>query len=100
MLRRMAEGTRWWVNSHEPFEMLFAAAAKHAKSAGAGGAAQPHHRGLLTSAAGIEAGPLAGAADRRPASPAFWTFRLDDLERALTRNAWQEEEKEMEAIPP
>lgn len=83
MLRRLAGGSRTVGELAEPFDMSFAAAAKHVKVL--------EHAGLLSRSiegrshrCTIEAGPLA-AADRWLAYyERFWALRLDDLERALT----------------
>jgi len=85
MLRRLAGGPRTVGELAEPFEMSFAAAAKHVKVL--------EHAGLLSRTiegrshrCSLSAGPLA-AADRWLAYyERFWSLRLDDLERALTRD--------------
>ena len=85
ILTRLAEGEATVSELAEPFAMSFAAAAKHVKVLEQAGLlsrtieGRSHH-------CRIEAGPLA-AADRWLAYyERFWSLRLDDLERALTRN--------------
>ncbi len=86
MLRRLAGGTRTVGELAEPFAMSFAAAAKHVKVLELAGLLSRTIEGR-SHRCRIEAGPLA-AADRWLAYyERFWSLRLDDLERALTRNA-------------
>jgi len=85
MLRRLAGGSRTVGELAEPFEMSFAAAAKHVKVLEQAGLLSRTIEGR-SHRCRIEAGPLA-AADRWLAYyERFWSMRLDDLERALTRN--------------
>jgi DNA-binding transcriptional ArsR family regulator len=86
MLRRLAGGARTVSELAEPFDMSFAAAAKHVKVLERAGLLSRTIEGR-SHRCRIEASPLA-AADRWLAFyERFWSFRLDDLERALTRNA-------------
>jgi DNA-binding transcriptional ArsR family regulator len=86
MLRRLAGGPRTVGELAEPFEMSFAAAAKHVKVLELAGLLSRTIEGR-SHRCRIEAGPLA-AADRWLAYyERFWSLRLDDLERVLTRNA-------------
>src|SRR4051794_2870237 len=86
MLRRLTGGAHTVGQLAEPFDMSFAAAAKHVRVLeGAGLLSRPiegrSHR------CRIEAGPLA-AADRWLAHyQRFWSVRLGGLERAITRDA-------------
>jgi len=85
MLRRLAGGARTVGELAEPFAMSFAAAAKHVKVLEQAGLLSRTIEGR-SHRCRIEAGPLA-AADRWLAYyERFWSLRLDDLERALTRN--------------
>jgi DNA-binding transcriptional ArsR family regulator len=86
MLRRLAGGTRTVGELAEPFEMSFAAAAKHVKVLEEAGLLRRTIEGR-THRCRIEAGPLA-LADRWLAYyERFWSLRLDDLERALVRHS-------------
>jgi DNA-binding transcriptional ArsR family regulator len=84
MLQRLAGGEHTVGELAEPFDMSFAAAAKHVKVL--------EEAGLLSRTIDgrshrcrIEAGPLAEA-DRWLASyQRFWSLRLDDLEKAVAR---------------
>jgi len=86
MLRRLASGARTVGELAEPFDMSFAAAAKHVKVLEQAGLLSRTIEGR-TRRCRIVAGPLA-AADRWLAFyERFWSLRLDDLERALVRDA-------------
>jgi DNA-binding transcriptional ArsR family regulator len=85
MLRRLAGGPRTVGELAEPFDMSFAAAAKHVKVLEQAGLLSRTIEGRSHRCT-IEAGPLA-AADRWLAYyERFWSLRLDDLERALIRD--------------
>jgi len=86
MLRRLAGGTHTVGELAEPFDMSFAAAAKHVKVLELAGLLSRTVEGR-SHRCRIEAGPLA-AADRWLAYyERFWEMRLDDLEAALMRSA-------------
>ena len=85
MLRRLASGAHTVGQLAEPFDMSFAAAAKHVKVLEGAGLLSRTIEGR-SHRCRIEAGPLA-AADRWLAYyERFWSMRLDDLERALSRD--------------
>src|SRR6185369_13645171 len=80
MLRRLAGGTRTVGELAEPFDMSFAAAAKHVKVLEQAGLLSRTIEGR-SHRCRLAAGPLA-AADRWLAYyERFWSMRLDDLER-------------------
>lgn len=84
MLRRLAGGARTVGELAEPFDMSFAAAAKHVKVLEQAGLLNRTIEGR-SHRCQLSAGPLA-AADRWLAYyERFWSMRLDDLERALMR---------------
>lgn len=86
MLRRLAGGARTVSELAEPFAMSFAAAAKHVKVLERAGLLSRTIEGR-SHRCRIEPGPLE-AADRWLAHyERFWSVRLDDLERALMRDA-------------
>lgn len=86
MLRRLAEGEHSVGELAEPFDMSFAAAAKHVKVLEGAGLLKRTIDGR-THRCRIVAGPLAEA-DRWIAHyQHFWTNRLDALEGALLRHA-------------
>jgi DNA-binding transcriptional ArsR family regulator len=86
MLRRLAESERSVGELAEPFDMSFAAAAKHVKVLERAGLLKRTIEGR-THRCRIEAGPLAEA-DRWIADyQRFWTGRLDALEAALSSHA-------------
>src|SRR6476620_9293263 len=86
MLRRLAGGARTVGELAEPFDMSFAAAAKHVKVLEQAGLLSRTIEGR-SHRCRIEAGPLA-AADRWLAYyERFWAMRLDDLERALNKGS-------------
>jgi DNA-binding transcriptional ArsR family regulator len=92
MLRRLAGGSRTVGELAEPFDMSFAAAAKHVKVLEQAGLLSRTIEGR-SHRCSIEAGPLA-AADRWLAYyERFWALRLDDLEHALTRDTPQRNRK-------
>jgi DNA-binding transcriptional ArsR family regulator len=85
MLRRLAGGTRTVGELAKPFDMSFAAAAKHVKVL--------EQAGLLSRTIDgrshrcrIEAGALAAADRWLVYYRRFWSQRLDGLERALARD--------------
>jgi DNA-binding transcriptional ArsR family regulator len=84
MLRRLAGGTRTVSELAEPFDMSFAAAAKHVKVLEEAGLLSRTIEGR-SHRCRIEGGALA-AADRWLAYyERFWALRLDDLETAMAR---------------
>lgn len=86
MLRRLAESERSVGELAEPFDMSFAAAAKHVKVLEGAGLLKRTIEGR-THRCRIEAGPLFEA-DRWIADyQRFWTGRLDALEAALSNHA-------------
>ena len=86
MLRRLAGGARTVGELAEPFDMSFAAAAKHVKVLEQAGLLSRTIEGR-SHRCRIEAGPLT-AADRWLAYyERFWSLRLDALERALVRDS-------------
>jgi DNA-binding transcriptional ArsR family regulator len=86
MLRHLAESERSVGELAEPFDMSFAAAAKHVKVLERAGLLKRTIEGR-THRCRIEAGPLAEA-DRWIADyQRFWTGRLDALEAALSSHA-------------
>ena len=86
MLRRLAGGARTIGELAEPFDMSFAAAAKHVKVLELAGLLSRTIEGR-SHRCRLAAGPLA-AADRWLAYyERFWSMRLDDLERALTKGS-------------
>lgn len=88
MLRRLADGERSVGELAEPFDMSFAAAAKHVKVLEEAGLLSRTIEGR-THRCRIEAGPLAEADRWIAYYQRFWTTRLDDLETALLRHAHQ-----------
>jgi DNA-binding transcriptional ArsR family regulator len=88
MLRRLADGEHSVGELAEPFDMSFAAAAKHVKVLEEAGLLSRTIEGR-THRCRIEAGPLAEADRWIAYYQRFWTARLDDLETALLRHAHQ-----------
>ncbi len=88
MLRRLADGEHSVGELAEPFDMSFAAAAKHVKVLEEAGLLSRTIEGR-THRCRIEAGPLAEADRWIAYYQRFWTARLDDLEIALLRHAHQ-----------
>lgn len=86
MLRRLAGGPRTVGELAAPFDMSFAAAAKHVKVLELAGLLSRTIDGR-SHRCRIEAGPLAAADRWLGHYERFWSLRLDDLERALTRDA-------------
>src|SRR5215467_7435090 len=86
MLRRLAGGARTVGELAEPFDMSFAAAAKHVKVLEEAGLLRRTIDGR-SHRCRIEAGPLAQADRWLAYYERFWSLRLDDLESALARNA-------------
>ena len=85
MLRRLAGGTRTVGELAEPFDMSFAAAAKHVKVLEQAGLLSRTIEGR-SHRCRIEAGPLAEADRWLAYYERFWSLRLDALERVLTGN--------------
>ncbi len=86
MLRRLAGGARTIGELAEPFDMSFAAAAKHVKVLEQAGLLNRTIEGR-SHRCRLAAGPLA-AADRWLAYyERFWAMRLDDLEQALGKRS-------------
>lgn len=88
MLRRLADGEHSVGELAEPFDMSFAAAAKHVKVLEEAGLLSRTIEGR-THRCRIEAGPLAEADRWIAYYQRFWTACLDDLETALLRHAHQ-----------
>lgn len=85
MLRRLANGEYSVGELAEPFDMSFAAAAKHVKVLEGAGLLRRTIEGR-THRCRIEAGPLAEADRWIAYYQRFWTNRLDALETALLRH--------------
>ena len=85
MLRRLAGGERSVGELAEPFDMSFAAAAKHVKVLEEAGLLRRRIDGRSRRCR-IEAGPLAQADRWLAYYQRFWSLRLDDLERAILQN--------------
>jgi len=88
MLRQLADGEYSVGELARPFDMSFAAAAKHVKVLEEAGLLSRTIEGR-THRCRIEAGPLAEADRWIAYYQRFWTARLDDLETALLRHAHQ-----------
>ena len=86
MLRHLANGEHSVGELAEPFDMSFAAAAKHVKVLEGAGLLRRTIEGR-THRCRIEAGPLAEADRWIAYYQRFWTGRLDALETALLRHA-------------
>jgi len=86
MLRRLAGGSRTVGELAEPFDMSFAAAAKHVKVLEGAGLLRRTIEGR-NHRCSIEAGPLAQADRWLAYYQRFWSLRLDDLESALVRHS-------------
>jgi DNA-binding transcriptional ArsR family regulator len=86
MLRRLAGGTRTVGELAEPFDMSFAAAAKHVKVLEEAGLLRRSIEGR-SHRCRIEAGPLARADRWLAYYQRFWSLRLDELEHALVRHS-------------
>ena len=86
MLRRLANGEHSVGELAEPFDMSFAAAAKHVKVLEGAGLLRRTIEGR-THRCRIEAGPLAEADRWIAYYERFWTGRLDALETALLGHA-------------
>lgn len=85
MLRKLAGGERSVGELAEPFDMSFAAAAKHVKVLEGAGLLRRSVEGR-THRCRIEAGPLAEADRWLAYYQRFWAARLDDLQTALLRH--------------
>lgn len=86
MLRHLADGEYSVGELAEPFDMSFAAAAKHVKVLEGAGLLKRTIEGR-THRCSIEVGPLAEADRWIAYYQRFWTNRLDALETALLRHA-------------
>ncbi len=86
MLQRLAGGVRTVGELAEPFDMSFAAAAKHVKVLEEAGLLRRTIEGR-SHRCRIEAGPLAEADRWLAFYQRFWSFRLDDLGKALARHS-------------
>src|SRR5215470_546265 len=86
MLRRLAVGERTVSELARPFDMSFAAAAKHVKVLEEAGLLSRTIEGR-SHRCRIEAGPLAQADRWLAYYERFWSLRLDDLERALVSHS-------------
>lgn len=82
MLRSLAGGERTVSQLAEPFAMSLAAASKHIKALEAAGLIRREVRGR-THVCRLEPAPLASASEWLSFYQAFWTGRLDALERLL-----------------
>ncbi len=85
MLRRLALGERTVGELAAPFDMSFAAAAKHVKVLEEAGLLRRTIEGR-SHRCRLEAGPLAEADRWLAYYQRFWSLRLDDLESALVRH--------------
>lgn len=85
MLRRLAGGERTVGELAEPFDMSFAAAAKHVKVLEQAGLLNRTIEGRAHRCR-LSAAPLAAAERWLAYYERFWSMRLDDLERALRRD--------------
>ena len=86
MLRRLAGAERTVGELAEPFDMSFAAAAKHVKVLEEAGLLSRTIEGR-SHRCRIEPGPLAQADRWLAFYQRFWSAHLDDLEAALLRHA-------------
>ncbi|HEY6983018.1 MAG TPA: metalloregulator ArsR/SmtB family transcription factor [Reyranella sp.] len=86
MLRRLAGGERTVGELAQPFDMSFAAAAKHVKVLEEAGLLSRTIEGR-SHRCRLETGPLAEADRWLAYYQRFWLLRLDDLESALARHA-------------
>jgi DNA-binding transcriptional ArsR family regulator len=82
MLRELSAGERTVGQLAEPFAMSLAAASKHIKALEHAGLIRREVRGR-THLCRLEPGPLAGAHEWLSFYEAFWSARLDALERLL-----------------
>ena len=85
MLRHLSAGERTVGELAAPFDMSFAAAAKHVKVLEEAGMLRRRIDGR-SHRCRIDAGPLATADRWLAYYERFWSTRLDDLEGALVRN--------------
>ena len=92
MLRQLADGEHSVGELARPFDMSFAAAAKHVKVLEEAGLLSRTIEGR-THRCRIEAGPLAEADRWIAYYQRFWTARLDDLETAMLRHAHQKKRR-------
>jgi DNA-binding transcriptional ArsR family regulator len=86
MLRRLAGAERTVGELAQPFDMSFAAAAKHVKVLEEAGLLSRTIEGR-SHRCRIEAGPLVQADRWLAYYQRFWSARLDDLETALSRHS-------------
>ena len=86
MLRDLAAGERTVGQLARPFEMSLAAASKHVKALEGAGLVRREVRGR-THVCRLEPGPLAPAHRWLAFYEAFWSERLDLLERLLAEDA-------------
>lgn len=85
MLRRLAAGESTVGGLAEPFDMSFAAAAKHVKVLEEAGLLSRRIDGR-SHYCRLEAGPLARADSWLAFYQRFWSARLDALERVVARH--------------
>ena len=85
MLRELSSGERTVGQLAEPFAMSLAAASKHIKALENAGLIRREVRGR-THVCRLEPGPLASADEWLRYYEAFWTRRLDALDRLLRKN--------------
>src|SRR5690348_8702375 len=85
MLRRLAVADRTVGELAEPFDMSFAAAAKHVKVLEQAGLLQRTIEGR-SHRCRLDASPLAEADRWLAFYERFWSLRLDDLQEALVRH--------------
>jgi DNA-binding transcriptional ArsR family regulator len=85
MLRDLAQGERTVGQLAEPFAISLAAASKHIKSLESAGLIRREVRGR-THLCRLEPGPLASAHEWLRFYEAFWTQRLDVLDRLLRQD--------------
>jgi DNA-binding transcriptional ArsR family regulator len=84
MLRRLSSGAHTVGELAEPFDMSFAAAAKHVKVLEQAGLLSRTIEGR-SHRCRLAAGPLAAADRWLTYYERFWSMRLDELERALRK---------------
>ena len=82
MLRELSAGERSVSQLAEPFSMSLAAASKHIKALETAGLVRREIRGR-THICRLDPGPLASATEWLRFYEAFWTARLDELDRIL-----------------
>jgi DNA-binding transcriptional ArsR family regulator len=92
MLRTLAGRTRTVGELAEPFDMSFAAAAKHVKVLEKAGLLRREVRGRQHFCE-LSPAPLAAADEWLGFYQRYWSARLDDLEAALARHARRKRRK-------